>query len=74
MPLIGLGTFTSRGLEVQHAVKWALEAGIKLIDTASIYKVIKQTFQLVFERIPAERLGLGAGSTSMITQACPFIS
>jgi diketogulonate reductase-like aldo/keto reductase len=38
MPWLGLGTFKSRdGDEVRQAVRWALEAGYRHIDTASIY-------------------------------------
>jgi len=38
MPIIGLGTFKSgRGKETQDAVRWALEAGYRQIDTAAIY-------------------------------------
>lgn len=38
MPLLGLGVYAPRhNNEVQQAVEWALEAGCRLIDTASIY-------------------------------------
>jgi diketogulonate reductase-like aldo/keto reductase len=38
MPVFGLGTFQSeRGRATQDAVRWALEAGYRLIDTAAIY-------------------------------------
>lgn len=38
MPLIGLGTFQSaEGDEVEQAVRWAIEAGYRSIDTASLY-------------------------------------
>jgi diketogulonate reductase-like aldo/keto reductase len=38
MPWFGLGVFrTSEGRGVEKAVKWALEAGYRSIDTASIY-------------------------------------
>ena len=38
MPVIGLGTYLSEeGGEVSNAVKWALEAGYRLIDTAMTY-------------------------------------
>lgn len=38
MPLIGLGVYApNHNNEVQQAVEWALEAGYRLIDTASIY-------------------------------------
>ncbi|MEM8509099.1 MAG: aldo/keto reductase [Bacteroidota bacterium] len=39
MPYFGLGVYLSKdGQEVINAVKWALEAGYRHIDTASIYK------------------------------------
>lgn len=39
MPYLGLGVYQSKdGHEVVNAVKWALEAGYRHIDTASIYK------------------------------------
>jgi diketogulonate reductase-like aldo/keto reductase len=38
MPYFGLGVFkTPEGNEVENAVKWALEAGYRHIDTAAIY-------------------------------------
>jgi diketogulonate reductase-like aldo/keto reductase len=38
MPRLGLGTFQSeRGSETRSAVRWALEAGYRHIDTAAIY-------------------------------------
>ncbi|CAG0907645.1 unnamed protein product, partial [Cyprideis torosa] len=38
MPYFGLGVYLSEdGEEVVNAVKWALEAGYRHIDTASIY-------------------------------------
>eukprot|EP00803_Ostreobium_quekettii_P007109 evm.model.scf_4861.1 EVM.evm.TU.scf_4861.1 scf_4861:3283-3711(+) len=39
IPMVGLGTFRSRGEDVRRAVGWALAMGIRHIDTASIYKV-----------------------------------
>ncbi|PRW60380.1 glyoxal reductase [Chlorella sorokiniana] len=38
MPAVGLGTFRVRGQEAVDAVSWALAAGYRHIDTASIYK------------------------------------
>jgi diketogulonate reductase-like aldo/keto reductase len=39
MPIFGLGTYlTRRGKETQNAVLYALEAGYRLIDTASMYE------------------------------------
>ena len=38
MPYFGLGTFRSKdGEETYNAVKWAIEAGYKHIDTAAVY-------------------------------------
>ena len=38
MPMLGLGVYLSRdGREVINAIKWALEAGYRSIDTASFY-------------------------------------
>ena len=39
MPLLGLGVYKSVGPgEVESAIFYALEAGYRLIDTASVYK------------------------------------
>lgn len=39
MPVIGLGTYKSEdGEQVINEIKWALDAGYRLIDTAKIYK------------------------------------
>lgn len=38
MPWLGLGVFRSQdGAEVEHAIRWALDAGYRSIDTARIY-------------------------------------
>jgi len=38
MPLLGFGTFRlEAGVECRNAVRWALEAGYRLVDTAVIY-------------------------------------
>ena len=38
MDWFGLGVFqSSEGGEVENAIKWALEAGYRSIDTASVY-------------------------------------
>ncbi|MDE6583947.1 MAG: aldo/keto reductase, partial [Anaeroplasmataceae bacterium] len=38
IPAVGLGTWqTKNGDEAYHAVKWALEAGYRHIDTAYVY-------------------------------------
>ncbi len=39
MPRVGFGVFQSKeGPEVEHAVRWALDAGYRHIDTASFYE------------------------------------
>ncbi len=39
MPYLGLGTFgPERGEQVEHAVRWALDCGYRLIDTAAAYR------------------------------------
>ena len=35
MPLVGFGT-AGLGLETKQAVKWALEAGYRLLDSAQV--------------------------------------
>ncbi len=37
MPTLGLGCWQSSLGEVGQAVQWALEAGVRLIDTAFVY-------------------------------------
>jgi diketogulonate reductase-like aldo/keto reductase len=39
LPRVGLGTFKARGSDVYNAVRVALSAGYRHIDTAAIYKV-----------------------------------
>ena len=38
MPSVGIGSWQSEKGEVGRAVEWALEAGVRLIDTAAIYQ------------------------------------
>ena len=39
MPYFGLGVYLSKdGQEVINAIKWAVEAGYRHIDTASVYQ------------------------------------
>lgn len=39
MPMFGLGVYVSRpGAETYNAVKWALESGYRLVDTAMLYR------------------------------------
>ena len=38
LPLLGLGTYLTSGDETYNSVRWAIELGYTLIDTAQIYK------------------------------------
>lgn len=38
IPSVGLGVWKARGEEVAHSVRWALDCGYRLIDTAAIYE------------------------------------
>jgi diketogulonate reductase-like aldo/keto reductase len=60
MPIIGLGTYKAQeGEEVAHEVKWALDAGYRLIDTAMIYKNEAGVGKAIQEsRIPREEIFL----------------
>jgi methylglyoxal/glyoxal reductase len=50
MPCFGLGTWQSAaGTEVKNAVAWALEAGYRLIDTASFYQNEKSIGEAIKE-------------------------
>jgi len=37
IPTLGIGCWQSQAGEVGQAIKWALEAGVRLIDTAFMY-------------------------------------
>jgi len=58
MPWMGLGVFQAReGGEVERAVHWALEAGYRCIDTASIYGNERGVGRAVRESsVPRERI------------------
>ncbi|OWP62086.1 aldo/keto reductase [Hymenobacter amundsenii] len=58
IPYLGLGVWQAEdGAEVQQAVKWALEAGYRHIDTASIYKNEEGVGQAVRESgVPREEV------------------
>ena len=50
IPVIGLGVYKSReGEETKNAVKWALEAGYRHIDTAMLYKNEKSVGEAIKE-------------------------
>ena len=42
MPILGFGTYKAKGDDCANAVKWALEAGYRLIDTAEMYQNEKE--------------------------------
>ncbi len=42
MPTVGLGSWQSSPGEIEKAVEWALDAGVKLIDTAFMYRNEKE--------------------------------
>ncbi|WP_317046370.1 aldo/keto reductase [Marinilabilia rubra] len=58
MPLLGLGVFKSAdGDEVQNAIKYASDAGYRLIDTASVYGNEKGVGEAISElSVPREEL------------------
>lgn len=50
MPYFGLGVFQSEeGEEVMNAVKWAIEAGYRHVDTAALYRNEKGVGQAILE-------------------------
>jgi len=58
MPVLGLGVWQmAAGGETEQAVEWALEAGYRHIDTASVYR----NEQSVGRRARAERPAARAG-------------
>ena len=42
IPILGIGTWKLMGEEAKNSVKWALEAGYRHIDTATLYGNEKQ--------------------------------
>lgn len=42
MPILGFGTYKAKGDDCANAVKWAIEAGYRLIDTAEMYQNEKE--------------------------------
>lgn len=53
IPSVGLGTYTLRGDECVRAVRAAIDAGYRLIDTATIYKNEAEVGQAIREAIAA---------------------
>jgi diketogulonate reductase-like aldo/keto reductase len=60
MPMFGLGTFQSpSGKETRSAVRWALEAGYRHIDTAALYGNEEDVGQAIHESgVPREEIFL----------------
>ncbi len=58
MPLFGLGVFrTEVGSETENAVRWALEAGYRAVDTAALYRNEAEVGQIVSSGIvPREQV------------------
>ena len=58
MPTLGLGVWQMReGEETENAVRWALEAGYRLIDTAKLYGNEKSVGRAIRESgIPREEI------------------
>lgn len=58
MPVLGLGVYqTKKGEETQRAVRWALEAGYRHIDTAAFYNNEKDVGEAIrASRIPREEI------------------
>ena len=57
MPLLGLGTWAARGRSAVEAVRDALAAGYRLVDTATMYRNEREVGQAVAESgVPREQL------------------
>ena len=57
IPILGLGTWTLNGNNAYQAVLWALEAGYRLIDTATIYGNERKIGQAIVESgVPREEI------------------
>jgi diketogulonate reductase-like aldo/keto reductase len=69
MPLLGFGTWQLRGEECRQAVSWALEAGYRHLDTATMYRNEEQVGRALREsgvpredvflttKLPPDRMG-----------------
>ena len=69
MPLVGLGTWMLRGSQGRQAVEWALEAGYRHLDTATMYgnesevggalaaSGVPRSEVFVTTKLPPERVG-----------------
>lgn len=59
MPRVGLGVWKARGKEAAQAVRWALETGYRLIDTAAIYENEEEVGKAIRESsVPREEIFL----------------
>lgn len=53
MPIVGFGTWSLRGEACVRAVRTALEAGVRLVDTASFYENEREVGRAVREAVAA---------------------
>jgi methylglyoxal/glyoxal reductase len=59
IPIIGLGTWILNGKTAYNAVKWALESGYRLIDTATIYGNERKVGEAIKDsEIPREEVSI----------------
>ncbi|MFH4983041.1 hypothetical protein AB6A40_009750 [Gnathostoma spinigerum] len=56
MPQVGLGTWQSKIGEVGNAVRWALDDGYRLIDTAQVYGNEEEIGKVLHEYISSGKL------------------
>eukprot|EP00121_Abeoforma_whisleri_P004689 Awhi_evm1s4240 len=57
IPVVGLGVYQCNGKETYNAVKWALEAGYRHIDSATLYQNEKEVGDAVRDsKIPREEI------------------
>ena len=56
MPMLGMGSFLSAPGEVGQAIDWALEAGVRMIDTAYMYQNEKEIGDVLNKWIKSGKL------------------
>lgn len=66
MPINGIGTYSLSGDECFNSVKAALQSGVRLIDTASVYGNEKEVGQAIRESM--EELGINREEVFVITK------
>ena len=55
MPTVGLGCWQSAPGEIEKAIEWSLDAGVRLIDTAYMYTNEKEIGNVLTKYIKAGR-------------------